>query len=387
MGLPVLIKKFKTLGGGPPTPRQKSKFMTDVSVLSLLRHPSLSLLIAYACEDIFGFAVIEESPTQGSLSAHISQGSELVASWKSRIAMAFDIAVALHYLHHALLNTPVLHLNLCLDTITIDELGRAKLSDFGLFPPQPYPPYFDAQLKANPEAAAIQAATPRFEADQGALYENRHFWLPVDYLTSGYASRSVDVYSFGSLLADLILKPQSFVSLSKRDAVSALCLLLPKIRETILEFSKDGPASQTLLEAYETSTLTSMLDTPFLVSPITKFVALSFLSLVNECCNLASTVRPTTSEILQSLASTLRINESVGDTFQQRIHLLQLALEPRSVRAPAPDCLVCSTGFISIRAFPCYHLYACQKCVPALSATAEQRCLVCREVVAYFESV
>ncbi|GJM87976.1 hypothetical protein PR202_ga03988 [Eleusine coracana subsp. coracana] len=105
---------------------------------------------------------------------------ELVAEWPRRLAVARDVAAALHYLH-SVVTPAVVHGDVKPSNVLLDADLRARLADFGL-----------AQFKPDPDA------------DDGKPESGVIGYVAPEYGGGGPLSEKCDIYSYGVLLLVII---------------------------------------------------------------------------------------------------------------------------------------------------------------------------------------
>ncbi|KAK1299584.1 L-type lectin-domain containing receptor kinase IX.1 [Acorus calamus] len=124
MGLEVAIKKVSD------TSKQgKKEYLSEVKIISQLRHRHLVQLIGY-CRRNTRFLLVYELVRNGSLDSYLF-GSRGCLPWTVRHKIALGLASALLYLHEEWTRC-VLHRDVKASNVMLDENFEAKLGDFGL---------------------------------------------------------------------------------------------------------------------------------------------------------------------------------------------------------------------------------------------------------------
>ncbi|PAN07343.1 hypothetical protein PAHAL_1G328200 [Panicum hallii] len=164
-------------------------FCQELGVLLSLRHPHVVRLLGYCDERDEGVLVFEYAPN-GDLHERLHGRGKPALPWARRMAIAFQVAMALEHLHEAR-DPAVIHGDIKASNVLLDASLDAKLCDFGFAHVG-----FSAALQPPPEAAASRASARPVMGSPG--YVDPHF------LRSGVATKKSDVYSYGVLLLELL---------------------------------------------------------------------------------------------------------------------------------------------------------------------------------------
>nr|CAB3497826.1 unnamed protein product [Digitaria exilis] len=219
-GRPAAVKRLHV----PPSPSPSfpsasatitKSFCNEVLILSALRHPHLVRLHGF-CADPRALLLVYDFVPNGTLSHHLHRrvrGGGLAAGapppipWRTRLAMAAQIASALEYLHFGV-KPAVVHRDVTSSNIFVEADMRARLGDFGL-----------SRLLAPPDACATGGARELVccTAPQGTPG-----YLDPDYHRSFQLTEKSDVYSFGVVVLELVtgLRPVD-VGRERRDVTLA----------------------------------------------------------------------------------------------------------------------------------------------------------------------
>ncbi|KAJ0233954.1 L-type lectin-domain containing receptor kinase IX.1 [Hirschfeldia incana] len=171
----VAIKKF---AGG--STQGKKEFITEVKVISSLRHRNLVQLIGW-CHEKDEFLMVYEFMPNGSLDAHLfgkKQPQHL--AWPVRCKITLGIASALLYLHEEW-EQCVVHRDIKASNVMLDSNFNAKLGDFGL-----------ARLMDHELGPQTTGLAGTFA------------YMAPEYISTGRASKESDVYSFGVVTLEIV---------------------------------------------------------------------------------------------------------------------------------------------------------------------------------------
>jgi serine/threonine protein kinase len=157
-------------------------FRQELHVLLSLRHPHVVRLLGYcdAQDEEEGALVFEYAPN-GDLHQRLQySGDGDALPWPRRVAVAFQMAQALEYLHERR-QPVVVHGDVKASNVLLDAAMDAKLCDFGV------------------ARAGLPATVKRGDHVMGSPG-----YVDPQLLRSGVATKKSDVYSFGVLLLELL---------------------------------------------------------------------------------------------------------------------------------------------------------------------------------------
>ncbi|CAL4992314.1 unnamed protein product [Urochloa decumbens] len=109
----------------------EKKFLSEIEVLTKIRHRSIVKLYGFCSHPRFKFLVYDYIE-RGNL--HVILENEDFAKeldWQKRVAVARDVAQAIYYLHHEC-NPPIIHRDITSNNILLDAAFKAYVSDFGI---------------------------------------------------------------------------------------------------------------------------------------------------------------------------------------------------------------------------------------------------------------
>lgn len=171
----VAIKRLDSLS------RQGAfEFMTEIEMLSELRHCNLVSLIGYCSESQEMILVYEYMPN-GTIEHHIHK-TDNPLSWMQRLKISIGAARGLDYLHTGVgTQHGIIHRDVKSSNILLDENWEAKISDFGL-----------SKIINQPASGVSTKLKGTFG------------YMDPQYYMTGHLTRQSDVYSFGVVLLELL---------------------------------------------------------------------------------------------------------------------------------------------------------------------------------------
>ncbi|PON32724.1 Serine/threonine protein kinase [Parasponia andersonii] len=155
----------------------KKEYITEVKIISQLRHRNLVQLIGW-CHEKNEFLLVYEFMPNGSLDSHLF-GKRSPLSWAVRYKISVGLASALLYLHEEW-EQCVVHRDIKSSNVMLDSNFNVKLGDFGLAR------LMDHEL--GPQTTGLV----------GTLG-----YLAPEYISTGRASKESDVYSFGVVALEI----------------------------------------------------------------------------------------------------------------------------------------------------------------------------------------
>ncbi|KAK2656645.1 hypothetical protein Ddye_009697 [Dipteronia dyeriana] len=155
----------------------KKEYMSEVRIISRLRHRNLVQLIGW-CHEKGDFLLVYEFMPNGSLDYHLF-GGKITLTWTIRYKIALGLASALLYLHEEW-EQCVVHRDIKSSNVMLDSNFNAKLGDFGL-----------ARLVDHDMGS------------QTTVLAGTMGYLAPECVTTGKASKESDVYSFGVVALEI----------------------------------------------------------------------------------------------------------------------------------------------------------------------------------------
>ncbi|KAG6496162.1 serine/threonine-protein kinase BSK1-like [Zingiber officinale] len=163
----IAVKKFSRTAW--PDPKQ---FAEEAWGVGKLRHRRLANLIGYCCEGDERLLVAEYMPND-TLAKHLFHWENQTIEWAMRLRVAFYIAEALNYCSNE--ERPLYH-DLNAYRVLFDEDGDPRLSCFGLMK----------------------------NSRDGKSYSTNLAYTPPEYLRNGRVTPESVIFSFGTVLLDLL---------------------------------------------------------------------------------------------------------------------------------------------------------------------------------------
>lgn len=155
----------------------KKEYVSEVKIISRLRHRNLVQLIGW-CHEEGELLLVYEFLPNGSLDSHLFRGKTHL-TWAVRYKIALGLASALLYLHEEW-EQCVVHRDVKSSNVMLDSNFNAKLGDFGL-----------ARLVDHDMGS------------QTTVLAGTMGYLAPECVTTGKASKESDVYSFGVVALEI----------------------------------------------------------------------------------------------------------------------------------------------------------------------------------------
>ncbi|XP_028790475.1 L-type lectin-domain containing receptor kinase IX.1-like [Neltuma alba] len=155
----------------------KREYVTEVKIISQLRHRNLVQLIGW-CHEKGEFLLVYEFMPNGSLDTHLS-GNKPPLSWNVRHKIALGLASGIFYLHEEWQQC-VVHRDIKSSNVMLDSSFNVKLADFGL-----------AKLVDHDLGPQTTGLAGTFG------------YMAPEYVSTGRASKESDVYSFGVVVLEI----------------------------------------------------------------------------------------------------------------------------------------------------------------------------------------
>ncbi|TYG51125.1 hypothetical protein ES288_D10G231900v1 [Gossypium darwinii] len=175
-GTQVAIKKLFT-----ESKQGSNEFLTEINMISNIRHTNLVELIGYCVEDSHRALVYEYLENNSLASVLLGSRSKHIAlDWPTRVAVCLGTTSAIAFLHYEAV-PHIVHRDIKASNILLDGNFHPKIGDFGL-------------AKLFPDN--VTHVSTRVAGAFG--------YLALEYALLGQLTKKADVYSFGVLLLEII---------------------------------------------------------------------------------------------------------------------------------------------------------------------------------------
>ncbi|KAL5783937.1 hypothetical protein ACOSQ2_006329 [Xanthoceras sorbifolium] len=182
-------------------PESINAFKHELTLLEKVRHPNVVQFVGAVTQNI-PMMIVSEYHSKGDLGSYLQKKGRLSPSKTLRFAL--DVARGMNYLHECKPD-PVIHCDLRPKNILLDNGGQLKVAGFGLV----------RLSKISPDR--VKMAKPTAHLDCANLY------MAPEVYNDEVFDRSVDSYSFGIILYEMIEGVQPFHPRSPEEAVKLMC--------------------------------------------------------------------------------------------------------------------------------------------------------------------
>ncbi|CAL4897918.1 unnamed protein product [Urochloa decumbens] len=170
----VAVKKLTRL-----MEQTRKDYVTEINTLGQLSHRNLVKLLGW-CSGGGELLLVYELVTNGSLEEHLHGPERPLLGWPERYKIVLGVGAAIDYLHTGYLKR-ILHRDIKLSNVMLDDAFDAKLGDFGLV------------RQVDPEQGDLGGT---------CMIGTRVYMDPI-CISSDTVSTASDMYSFGVLLLEI----------------------------------------------------------------------------------------------------------------------------------------------------------------------------------------
>ncbi|KAB5534885.1 hypothetical protein DKX38_017971 [Salix brachista] len=251
-------------------------FKQELDILLQLQHDNIVKLLGY-CDNQDEDALVFEYVSNGTLQDKLhgagreitkSSSTGTVLPWRKRVAIAYQLAQALEYLHEKC-PLQIVHGDIKPSNILLDEQLNCKLCDFGF-----------AKMGFS---SAIMPSNNRRQVLMGSPgYTDPH------YLRTGIASKKNDVYSYGVIILELVTGMEAFCE--ERGQGQLLTSIIGPILKSMIA-GGDECSPMKVAEMVDPK-----LGGDFEVKEVKAMISLAAL-----CLGQSPSLRPSATQILQTI--------------------------------------------------------------------------------------
>ncbi|XP_035843325.1 probable receptor-like protein kinase At2g23200 isoform X3 [Helianthus annuus] len=247
-----------------------SEFMTEIEMLSKLRHCHLVSLIGY-CSDNNEMILVYEYMPNGTIEHHLHK-AETPLSWMHRLKISIGAARGLDYLHTGVgTQQGIIHRDVKSSNILLDENWAAKIADFGL-----------SKIIDEPSSGVSTGLKGTFG------------YLDPEYSMTGHLTRKSDVYSFGVVLFEVLSGRRAVDTRFKEEEWNLAIWAKKCVKERRLD----------------------QIVSSHIIAQISPKCLNKFVQIADRCLNNSRKKRPTMADVVVTLQQSLALQEQFDSSAQ-----------------------------------------------------------------------
>ncbi|KAK1417786.1 hypothetical protein QVD17_26920 [Tagetes erecta] len=257
-GMVVAVKRGeKGHGQGRP------EFVTEIMVLSKIRHRHLVTLIGY-CDERSEMILVYEFMEKGTLQDHLYGENKNYPklSWNQRLEICISATRGLHYLHTGS-DGGIIHRDVKSTNILLNENYVAKVADFGI------------------------SRLDNVDESEISYIKGSFGYLDPEYIRCMKLTQKSDVYSFGVVLLEVLC------------ARPALDNMLPQREANLADWA---------IRHIQNEKVEAIMDS-YLVGTINPNSLRKFLNMVERCLKDTGDERPSMIDVLWDLEYALKLQQ------------------------------------------------------------------------------
>ncbi|KAJ8747206.1 hypothetical protein K2173_019527 [Erythroxylum novogranatense] len=239
------------------------QFLTEIRMISNIRHPNLVQLIGCCIEGSHRILVYEYLENNSIASALLgSKGKHIAMDWPRRAAICLGTANGLLFLHEEA-EPHIVHRDIKASNVLLDAQLQPKIGDFGL-------------AKLFPDN--VTHVSTRVAGTVG--------YLAPEYALLGQLTKKADVYSFGVLILEIISGKSSSKAAFGEDML------------VLVEWAWKLRKEERLLDIVDPEV------TEYPENEVTRFIKVALF-----CTQAAAHQRPTMKQVVEMLSKDVHLND------------------------------------------------------------------------------